>query len=450
MWCGNCYTSDEEVLFHVRQDPRLARGGSIIDLADEDRLGNVWRASPPDPLAFHYARDGEHLMVSFECDHCVFSKIRRGERPNLSYEPDKLLMACIRRVILDSFWSRASRTVSSNRQVINRRLALYEVACQVVLDSRGRCLYHDDHKQFDTVRVFRTAYHNQAACSVMNSGSILSLGNEKGEYQRFAREATASVWYQRFSQGCKKRMGQDWRPNRALSNELVHRLLAVCKERYKSSDTFDTSADWVIAGSYFATGYVCSLRGPEGLLVDLEELPGMIIQTNPDEIVIFLLGKVKGETNARHHKLFSVAVTSSGIDIKNWYQRSLVVHHHYGRTTGPAMCDSKGLQLLTRDLNLKFWEALGEVWQQEPELFGPDIKTFADIELIYNVFRSLRRGSDSRAIEQGLSESVINTVNRWHLVEKSGGARPVHRSMNQYYADANLLKAVHLEYTASM
>ena len=100
----------------------------------------------------------------------------------------------------------------------------------MVSDSRGKGLYHDDHKQFDTVRVFRTAYHNQAACSALNSGSILSLGHEKGEYQRFAREATASVWYQRFSQGCKKRMGQDWRPNRAISNELVHRLLAFCEE----------------------------------------------------------------------------------------------------------------------------------------------------------------------------------------------------------------------------
>jgi hypothetical protein len=63
------------------------------------------------------------------------------------------------------------------------------------------------------------------------------------------------------------------------------------------------------------------LRGPEGLLVDLEELPAMINQSNPDEIVIPLLGRVKGETNALHHKLFSVATTSSGIDIKTWYRR---------------------------------------------------------------------------------------------------------------------------------
>jgi hypothetical protein len=285
----------------------------------------------------------------------------------------------------------------------------------------------------------------------MNSGSILSLGNKKGEYQRFAWEAMASVWYQRFSQGCKKRMGQDWRPNRAISNELVHRLLAFCEERYKSSDSFDKTTDWIIAGTYFATGYLCSLRGPEGLLVDLGELPLMINQTNPDEIVIPLLGRVKGETNVRHHKLFSVATTSSGINIKTWYQRSLLVHRAYGRTQGPAVWDSKGLQLFTRDLNFKFWEALGKIWQQEPELFLSDVKTLPDMELVYNVFRSLWRGSDSRAIEQGLSESVINTsVNCWHLVKKSGGARPAHLTMNQYYADANLLKAVHLKHTTSM
>ena len=38
---------------------------------------------------------------------------------------------------------------------------------------------------------------------------------------------------------------------------------------------------------------------------------------------------------------------------------------------------------------------------------------------------------------------MINTVNRWDLVEKTGGGRPV-----KYYADANLLKGVYLENTA--
>jgi hypothetical protein len=152
----------------------------------------------------------------------------------------------------------------------------YEVACQLVANLQGKCTYHDDHKHFNTVGAFRTAYHNQPACLVLNSGSILLLCNKKGGYQPFAGEMVASFWCQWFSQRCKKRMGQDWRPNRAISNELAHRLLAFCKERFKSLDSFDKTSEWIIADTYFAKGYVCSLRGPEGLLVDLEELPAMI------------------------------------------------------------------------------------------------------------------------------------------------------------------------------
>jgi hypothetical protein len=71
-------SADKEVLFHVRQDPRLAHIGSLEDPADKDCLGNVsWRASPLDVKAFHNARDGEHLMALFECNYCMFSKIWR-------------------------------------------------------------------------------------------------------------------------------------------------------------------------------------------------------------------------------------------------------------------------------------------------------------------------------------------------------------------------------------
>jgi hypothetical protein len=102
----------------------------------------------------------------------------------------------------------------------------------------------------------------------MNSLSIMALGNERGEYQRFAREPTASVWFQRFTTGCKRRMGQDWRPNTALSNVLMHKLLEFCENQYKAAKSYDKTAEWIVAGTYFATCYVCSLRGPEGLLVD--------------------------------------------------------------------------------------------------------------------------------------------------------------------------------------
>jgi hypothetical protein len=140
---------------------------------------------------------------------------------------DTLLLAAIRIVNLDSFWSQATSTVDSTRQLIDRGLVLsrnvgssgpyfelgpmpltdhfgYEVAVQMVLDSCGRGNYHGYHKQFDTIRRLQSAFHSQAACAAINSGSNMALGNKREEYKRFAREATTSVWFQHFMSGCKR------------------------------------------------------------------------------------------------------------------------------------------------------------------------------------------------------------------------------------------------------
>jgi hypothetical protein len=126
MWRGSCYKSDEDVAFHVRQDPRL--GGLAtkvrtegVDKAgpDKDWLGNFWQTSKPDERTFHYARNGDHLLVAFECDFCIFSQICPGKRPNLMHKCDALLLAAIRRVNLDSFWGRATQTVDGTSQLVN-------------------------------------------------------------------------------------------------------------------------------------------------------------------------------------------------------------------------------------------------------------------------------------------------------------------------------------------
>jgi hypothetical protein len=46
-------------------------------------------------------------------------------------------------------------------------------------------------------------------------------------------------------------MGQDWRPNTAISNVLLHKLLNYCELKYKAAETFDIMTDWIVAGTYF-------------------------------------------------------------------------------------------------------------------------------------------------------------------------------------------------------
>jgi hypothetical protein len=272
MWCGECYTSSEYLGFQTQVDPRLLDEEFDGSVMEDGWPQNPWKTSKPDPFAFHYARDGDHLMTHFECDTCVFRKLRDGDFPDHSRPSDKLLLACIRRVNLDAFWSSAKNTVISNRGVVEKGMRLstrmgtkgpyldprpfpmhdhcgYEVALQIVLDSTGVGVYSKDYKQFNTIRRLRTAFANQARTSVKVIGKVLALlVDTKGHFQRFATESVGSDWFAQFSEGCKRRMGQVWRPNQAISIELVHALLSKIEEKVLSSQ--EPSAEgalWLVA-----------------------------------------------------------------------------------------------------------------------------------------------------------------------------------------------------------
>ena len=76
-----------------------------------ERLQGLWKGKIRDPMDFLQARDGDHLMTPFECDLCIFRKLRKVDpTPNISQ--DELLMVCIRRINLDSFWARVTTTVN--------------------------------------------------------------------------------------------------------------------------------------------------------------------------------------------------------------------------------------------------------------------------------------------------------------------------------------------------
>jgi hypothetical protein len=97
----------------------------------------------------------------------------------------------------------------------------YEIALQMVLDSTGQGVYSKDYKQCNTICRLRTAFGRQARTSVKVVGSrVLAMVDVKGHFQRFATEPIGSDWFAAFSKGCKRRMGQIWRPNQAISIEL--------------------------------------------------------------------------------------------------------------------------------------------------------------------------------------------------------------------------------------
>jgi hypothetical protein len=70
LWCRKCYTS--------APSPEFVVGGiepARLNDEDEDRLSSGWARRPEDSTRFRSGRDGDDLMVSFECDECVFGKL---------------------------------------------------------------------------------------------------------------------------------------------------------------------------------------------------------------------------------------------------------------------------------------------------------------------------------------------------------------------------------------
>ena len=63
---------------------------------------------------FKKARVGDSIIIPFKYDLCVFRKLR-GHSPRGKSPKDELYLACIRRMHLDTFWIRATTTVSTNK-----------------------------------------------------------------------------------------------------------------------------------------------------------------------------------------------------------------------------------------------------------------------------------------------------------------------------------------------
>jgi hypothetical protein len=295
LWCGECYTSSPaEISFHIHQGQDEAGNGNGRDQEDQARLTQAWGKRAQSENEYLQARNGDHTLVPFECDLCIFRKLRKSS-PDLSSETDKLLLGCIRRMNLDAFWSRSSDTISGHRGKLEHSLKLsklvglkgpyqhdgpmpsydhcgYEVAIQMLLNSKNPGKYSKDYCQWDTIRKVRTAYANQVRASPQANQRAISMGGQDGKYQRLSTDPCASFWFYRFLLGCKRRMGQDWRPNQALSLPLMLAVLDLSNSRVNNAVSDEDAHRWIVFHSYATISYVISLRGTEGLLLDLETI----------------------------------------------------------------------------------------------------------------------------------------------------------------------------------
>ena len=162
----------------------------------------------------------------------------------------------------------------------------------------------------------RTCYSNSTRASNQANQNTLAINDNKGRYTRIGKDPCGSFWFSRFFIGCRNRMREIKKQNKAFSLKL---MLKVLEESEKALDTSEDSEEehrWCVFIRYITVTYVISLRGNEGFLLDLEGLNKHYLSRDQDYFVIALYGKLKGEANVGYHLVPCINTTGSGIPVR--------------------------------------------------------------------------------------------------------------------------------------
>jgi len=433
-------------------------------------LQDAWAGKVRANDAFQHGRRGDHLVIPFECDFCIFVKLK-NHLPRMNNPQDVLLFSAIRRMNLDAFWSREIGTIEANARRADRMINMshilglpgpfikysslplhdhcgYQVAINMLLLSRRPGKYSNEYTQYGTIRAYRSTFSNFSRTTAITNSTNWSLGDFNGNYHRLVQDDAGSFYFKRFMEGMKARMGEISKPNLALSLPLLLELVEFTERKISDSDDYPDKHRWLVFLSYTVFSYVISLRGPEGFLLDLAGL-NRYWDHSSNYIVIALLGRIKGEHHDLAHLIPCTNLTSSGINVKNILRRLLDEKARFGLSIGPAISDSNGKLYSAKSIDDMLHEALTSIFQNDSTLFPIQIDKEEKIYTNYQCFRSFRRTSDTRAIEEGVSTTDINIVNRWKTVEDAKGKKPS-RSMHLHYAQLELLVAPFLRYTSKM
>jgi hypothetical protein len=145
-------------------------------------------------------------------------------------------------------------------------------------------------------------------------------------------------------------MGQDLRPNKGLNTEIIVGALQVAKveERMQGQTVPSKEWPWMVLGACMVITYVLSLRGNEGLPVDLGGIIGYAEKGNTDYAIV----------TSTLSLIPCARRTKSGIDVGWWVARLISKHQSAGCSDGPATTKFDGKVMMPKELDKQLVELL--------------------------------------------------------------------------------------------
>jgi hypothetical protein len=285
---------------------------------------------------------------------------------------------------------------------------------------------------------------------------VTAFRGEKGKSYKLSGCETESRLYAMFMRGLESRMGRLVLSNVGLDHRI---LIAIIKNFDKELEDvtvpFKRKRTVIITGAYLMLCFGASLRGNEGLYLEGSGLVSMVkegksevqLEEGIGHVCAPLLGRFKTETGEDKHVAVISNISKSGLQFRLWLERLawLLIQEKRDKVAGPAFCREDGSMVRAYELDAEFHKSLKVIQIERPDLISEDV----DVTKLYGTFRSLRRGSLTRATEEGIKGTDLDMINRWRKFESNGGGRP-HMSMREHYLEIKLVLKRTLAYSKAL
>ena len=452
-WHGSCYklrTGDEYPI------AKLNEVEGINDPGEADK--------------FKCARNGDHVICPFQCDLCHFRNIKLRD-PEAGSRQDKNLLIAIRRANVDSFWGRSSNTVKTNKgnlkRLVNIAKDMYGIETPLpdmgpheLQDNWGMGLAatllgksmdkgnYGPTVQFETARKLRSAYSNAWG----SSRHALTLGVLARDTMKiFVTKCPGySLWFERFIRGMHSRMGDDRRPDAAISSEVMHAVMSRVNTDFIDADGGRELRYIARAGMFFLAAYLGSLRGeevPRILRKEFIELNEESSRAKIPHCVLPLYGNFKNDNGIARCYLFRIVqLSKSGFDMAKWVSR--VSELERGSKTAFLFAHPGGKRESGQIYEGYFFGKLKSVQREEKGLLPRKL----DVDDAFGISRSFRRGSVTaagNAPKVECDDGDIKRNNRWRSEDRAG-TKNAGLGMLQLYTDTLHSVAADLKFSACL
>ena len=377
---------------------------------DEDALMEPDDIVDDDPLRHHEARDGDHLMCPFQCDWCQFVNVHHCV-PDTTAEQDKLCMMVIRRANLDALWARERATTEANRREASLFVAegerlgfvnpypprgpwpiedVWGMKTALVILQRSMAPGRNAaFVQYETIRKTRSHMSNFFHTVPGGMGEMFIAA--ESSVSGMTRSPTNSLWFKRFMQGCHRRMGDVWIPDRPVT---IREALAIQEDLEKDWLLFERDREGrlrtAVTGVMITAGLGGGMRGEELNRLDIgvirKHWRDAVTHQDVSHVPLGMIGRFKRTVGEKLYIQPLAVRSKSGLEYRLWMERMLEEYGKIGVGSGPVFrrprkCqNAKVERARVGDINSLLHPALARVQARLPNL----IEESAKVEEVYS------------------------------------------------------------------